>query len=81
MAQARLEFLVEPFVINDPGPHVRAAVATIEAAGLPADMGPFATTTTGDLTDLLDAVGQMLAAGFEAGATGIQLRVELGDGS
>ncbi|MCP5027411.1 MAG: hypothetical protein GY929_14120 [Actinomycetia bacterium] len=78
MAQARLEFLVEPFVINDPGPHVQAAVQTIEAAGLPAEMGPFATTTTGELTDLLDAVSHMLTAGFAAGATGIQLRVELG---
>lgn len=77
MPQARLEFLVEPFVINDPGPHVQAAVRTVEEAGLPADMGPFATTTTGELADLLDAVSRMLTAGFEAGATGVQLRVEL----
>ena len=35
------EFTIEPFVEGDPGPHVSAAVAVAEAAGLAVDVGPF----------------------------------------
>jgi uncharacterized protein YqgV (UPF0045/DUF77 family) len=76
MTTARLEFLVEPFVVNEPGPHVTAVIDTVEAAGLSPDMGPFATTADGDLDQVIAAVEQLLRAGFKAGATSIQLRVE-----
>ena len=76
MSDARLEMLVEPFKENDPGPHVRAALDAAAAAGLDVDMGPFATTAEADLDTVIDAAAAMLRAGFAAGATSIQLRVE-----
>lgn len=73
---ARLEVFVEPFKENDPGPHVTAAIAALDAAGLESDMGPFATTTDGDLDQVIAAASALLRAGFDAGAEAIQLRVE-----
>ena len=74
--RARLEVLVEPFTVNDPGPHVTAAIDAIEAAGLVADMGPFATITEGSFDQVLVAMNALTAAGFIAGADAIQIRIE-----
>jgi uncharacterized protein YqgV (UPF0045/DUF77 family) len=76
MSDVRLEILVEPFKENDPGPHVTAVVHAARATGLEVDMGPFATTLSGALEDVIAASSAMMRAGFEAGATAIQLRVE-----
>lgn len=76
MANGHLEVLVEPFKENDPGAHVEAVVEALTEAGLETDMGPFATIVDGELDTILDAVRQLLASGFEAGATAIQLRIE-----
>jgi len=72
-----MEILVEPFKENDPGPHVIAAVDAARAAGLDVDMGPFATTVEGEIADVVAAGAAMMTAGFDAGATSIQLRVEI----
>lgn len=79
MRAARVEVFVEPFRENDPGPHVTAAVAALEAAGLATDMGPFATIATGDLDDVAEAVSELLSRSFDAGAEAIQVRVERTD--
>lgn len=79
MINARVEVLVEPFRENDPGPHVQAAVDALEAADLVTDMGPFATTATGDLDQVIDAVTALLRRSFESGADAIQVRVERSD--
>jgi uncharacterized protein YqgV (UPF0045/DUF77 family) len=71
-----LEVLVEPFRENAPGEHVTAAVEAMRAAGLDADMGPFATTAEGDLDTVLEAATALLRASFDTGATAIQLRIE-----
>lgn len=76
MSDVRLEILVEPFKENDPGPHVTAVVEAAQASGLEVDMGPFATTVSGALDAVITASSAMMRAGFEAGATAIQLRVE-----
>ncbi len=76
MSDVRMEILVEPFKENDPGPHVTAVVDAARATGLDVDMGPFATTVSGGLDEILAASSTMMRAGFEAGATSIQLRVE-----
>ncbi len=76
MADAHLEVLVEPFRENDPGPHVAAVLDAATAAGLTADMGPFATTIDGDIDVLAEAVADMIRAGFAEGATALQLRIE-----
>jgi len=76
MSDVRLEILVEPFKENDPGPHVTAVVDAARTSGLEVDMGPFATTVSGELEDVIAASSAMMRAGFGAGATAIQLRVE-----
>ncbi|MEM7096337.1 MAG: helix-turn-helix domain-containing protein [Actinomycetota bacterium] len=79
MDAAHLEFLVEPFVIDEPGSHVLAAVDVARDAGLDPDMGPFATSATGSIDDVIDAVADLLRASFADGASSVQLRVDLGD--
>lgn len=76
MPDARLEMLVEPFRENEPGPHVLAVVDAAKTAGLDVDMGPFSTTVSADLGALVAVAGDLLRAGFDAGATSIQLRLE-----
>lgn len=72
----RAELLVEPFVEGRPGPHVEAVMVSLAADGLEVDMGPFASAIEGPLGSLLDAVNRAVRAGFDAGATAIQFRVE-----
>ena len=76
MADAHLEILVEPFRENNPGPHVTAVLDAAAAAGLTADMGPFATTIDGDVDKLAGAIADMIRAGFRNGATALQLRID-----
>ena len=73
-----LELLVEPFEEGRPGPHVLAALEALEAAGLKVDLGPFASTATGDVSIVAGAIGEVLTASTGAGATRItvQLSVE-----
>jgi uncharacterized protein YqgV (UPF0045/DUF77 family) len=75
MTKGRLEFLVEPFKENDPGPHVVAVMNIIADAGLIADMGPFSTTVDGDLDALITVLVPLHSAGFTKGATSIQARI------
>lgn len=74
----RVEFLVEPFVIDNPGPHVVAAVQVANDAGLAPDMGPFATTATGDLEQVLGSIADLVRASFDQGATSVQVRIDNG---
>lgn len=76
MGNVRLEMLVEPFREDQPGPHVLAAVAAVEQAGLTVEMGPFASTADGDADVLLDAVAAALKAGFAQGAERISVSIE-----
>ena len=79
MAQLHLEVLVEPFRENEPGPHVQAVVSALEHAGLRPDMGPFATTVDGDEDAVTGAIASLIRASVAAGATAVQLRVEVRD--
>lgn len=79
MAQLHLEVLVEPFRENEPGPHVHAVLDALEQAGLEPDMGPFATTVSGSRDAIADAVAALVRAGVGAGASALQLRIEVTD--
>ena len=70
-----VEFTVEPFVEGRPGPHVTSAIAAVEAAGLAADVGPFGTAFTGPEADAVAAVGALLRAALDHGATRVSLQV------
>ena len=69
------EFTIEPFVEGDPGPHVSAAVAVAEAAGLAVDVGPFGTAIEGESADVLNAVDAVVRAAVANGATRVSLQL------
>jgi len=71
----RLEFTVEPFVEGSPGPHVRAALEEARHHGLDPEMGPFGTTVDGEADKVLPALGPIVAAAVDAGASRVALAV------
>ena len=71
-----MEVFVEPFKENEPGDHVLAAIAALEQAGLEPDMGPFATTTSGDLETIAAALSALTTKSFTAGASKIRIQLE-----
>jgi uncharacterized protein YqgV (UPF0045/DUF77 family) len=81
VGKVRLEFTVEPFRDGAPGPHVRAAIDAVTAAGLAADVGPFGTTADGIPPVAFDAVRALLAAAFDEGATRVSVQVTALEGS
>ena len=76
--RASAEFLVEPFVEGELGPHVRAAIEAFGDLGLAVEVGPFGNTVTGDATRLVSAIGTAMRRSIEAGATrlSVDFRVE-----
>lgn len=70
-----LELLVEPFKEGQPGPHVVAALESLEAAGLEVELGPFASTSVGEVADVAAAIGEMVTASMQAGATRITVQI------
>jgi uncharacterized protein YqgV (UPF0045/DUF77 family) len=75
MMQVKAEFTVEPFVEGQPGEHVEAAAASFVDAQLAVEVGPFSSATVGEIAEVAPAVGRMLAAAFDAGATTVHLQV------
>jgi uncharacterized protein YqgV (UPF0045/DUF77 family) len=80
VTHVRAEFTVEPFVDGTPGPHVGAAVEAARVAGLVPDVGPFATSVTGDAAAVSEAVRAVISAAFGAGATRVAIAVERHEG-
>lgn len=71
----RVEFIVEPFVEGRPGPHVRAAVAAVEAAGCTVDFGPFGSVFDVPAPQVGAVVNALLDAAYGTGATRVQVHV------
>lgn len=74
------EFLVEPFEVGNPGPHVIAAVEAVRALGFDPVVGPFGTTIEGDSERVIEAVKGLLDAANEAGASRVSIQVNACDG-
>ena len=75
MARCRAEFIVEPFAEGNPGPHVAAAVAATEAAGLAPDVGPFGTSIEGTAEMVLGALHSLVEQSLAKGASRISMQV------
>lgn len=75
----RAEFTVEPFVEGQPGPHVRAAIAAVEARGFTIEFGPFATSFSGDESSVASAIEALVRDAYVNGATRVAIHVELID--
>lgn len=72
----RAEFTVEPFVEGQPGPHVRAAVAAVEALGFTVEFGPFASEFSGDDERVTAAIEVLVRDAYAHGATRVAIQVE-----
>lgn len=72
----RAEFTVEPFVEGQPGPHVRAAIAAVEARGFAVEFGPFATEFVGDDVTVSEAIEALIRDAYANGATRVAIHVE-----
>lgn len=70
------EFLVEPFEIGNPGPHVMAAVEAVQALGFDPVVGPFGTTIEGSAERVIAAVKDLLDAATAAGASRVSLHID-----
>jgi uncharacterized protein YqgV (UPF0045/DUF77 family) len=71
----QLEFLIEPFVEGQPGAHVQAAVAAVEAAGVSVDFGPFGSTCRVPADRLPELVRAITGAALDNGATHLSIQI------
>ena len=70
------EFIVEPFVLGDPGPHVISALDAARDAGASLEFGPFGTLVRGDDDSVvLDAVDAAIRAAIAGGATRVSVQI------
>lgn len=76
MSICSAEFLVEPFEVGRPGPHVVAAVEAVRALGFDPVVGPFGTTIEGDSDKVIAAVKDLLDAATAAGASRVSLQID-----
>jgi uncharacterized protein YqgV (UPF0045/DUF77 family) len=70
-----LEFTIEPFVEGQPGPHVLAAIAAAEAAGLRVNVGPFGSSCRADAATMPEVVAAIVAEAFGHGATHVSIHL------
>ena len=70
-----VEFTIEPFVEGDPGVHVTAAVAAVEAHGIAVDFGPFGSLFSVDAESLPTVVADLLRVAYRNGATFVNVSV------
>lgn len=78
--KARLEFLVEPVSPGKPGKHVLKAVTAARSHGLAVEMGAFGNTAGGSFEEVAAAVGDLVSAALDHGATRISIQVVTGEG-
>ena len=70
-----VEFTVEPFVEGNPGPHVLAAVAAVEAHGAVVEFGPFGSSCDLPGDRVGEIVASLLTAAYANGATHVSISV------
>lgn len=72
-----VEFTTEPFVgeADEAPAHALRALNAATEAGLTADFGPLGTLVSGESDDIVRAVGPIIEAALQAGASRITLQV------
>jgi len=76
VADYRAEFMVEPFIEGSLGPSVLAAIDAVTGHGFKPQVGAFGTTISGDAATVIGALGDMLSAAMDAGATRVTVQVD-----
>lgn len=73
----RLDFTIEPFVDGQPGAHVTAPVAALEALGIAVDFGAFGSTCVADASHMPELVAEVVRVAYANGAT--RVTIEIGE--
>jgi uncharacterized protein YqgV (UPF0045/DUF77 family) len=76
-AEVVAEFTIQPFVEGKMEPHVAAGVEAARASGLAIEVGPFGTGLAGPRVDVLEALARVVNAAIDAGAHGVQVKIEV----
>ena len=71
-----LEFTIEPFREGNPGPHVTAAIAAVEAVGVTVEFGPFGSACRVAQAQLAEVSGLIVSQAFANGASHVSLHAE-----
>lgn len=71
----RVEFTIEPFVAGDPGPHVTATIAAVEALGVDVDVGPFGSSCVTHPDATADVAATIVRTAHAHGATHVNIDV------
>lgn len=71
-----VEFTIEPFVAGEPGPHVLAAVAAVEALGHEVEFGPFGSSCRIDPDEVGAVTAAIVEQAYANGATHISVHTE-----
>ncbi len=75
----RLEFLVEPFLEGNPGPHVLAPLHRLRRRAIQVNQGPFGNTVEGDRRTVTTALLTILESAFDNGASRILINLSQGE--
>ncbi len=75
--EAMLEFTVEPFVPDKPGPHVTASIDAARATAAEVEVGPFGTTARGAASEIAGITQAVVEAALSNGATRVSLQVSV----
>lgn len=73
------EFSIYPFVTERLEPYVTAALEETRRSGLSVEVGPFGTSVTGDIDQILALLERVQRAAFAHGATTVVTRVTIED--
>ncbi|MDA2945256.1 MAG: hypothetical protein O2925_02935 [Actinomycetota bacterium] len=72
----RLDFTIEPFVDGQPGAHVTAPVAALEALGVTVDFGAFGSTCIAEAEQMPELVAEVVRVAYANGATRVTIEID-----
>jgi uncharacterized protein YqgV (UPF0045/DUF77 family) len=75
VSNCTVSFTIEPFNEDNPGQHVMSGIRAMESSGLTVSMGPFGSTVSGAVHDVSPAIGAMVTAAVDDGASRVLVEV------
>lgn len=72
----QLDFTIEPFVDGQPGPHVTAPVAALEALGVGVEFGAFGSSCRAEAERIPELVAELIRVAYANGATRVTIEID-----
>lgn len=72
----QLDFTIEPFVDGQPGPHVTAPVAALEALGINVEFGAFGSSCMAEADRIPELVAEVIRVAYANGATRVTIEID-----